>query len=651
MNLENLCERVWVAKDIHAKIALLESMESIQKQMLVPHYKELYDLLSLKESKLSFLLLVALEGASLFFDPSKKSPSLFEIDRVLAEFTAVDQFYKDIGGIVGYVLKVKKLLKGPAKDLSKVEYHLPYSESIVDEGVFVKHASTMGLAHLDRVALIVAAGGLGERLGLVDEQKQPLPVAYLPFMGHSLLEGIIRDLEGLEQLYFTTYGRKITIPIALMTSKEQKNEENIRELFKNHNYFGRPFSSIRIFSQISVPVLTVEGNFSARGPAAFLFNPSGHGAIWKTAEEAGIFTWLKEQRIEHLLLRQINNPIAALDHNILAFLGLAIRQKKSFGFFVCERIHGAAEGALVDMYEGDMHYITNIEYSELGQNSIQEGLANTNILYANLEQIRKILKTKSLFGPLLNMKSEVPHYMVSGSIEKVRGGRLESMMQNISEEMRVPRGESLPTLIVKNRRMKTMAAIKREYDPKVGPLESAEAACYTLLKNNYELLGRCTSEPLPFFLSLEEFLDKGPSLIFCYHPILGPLYEIIEKKVHLKNIAFGSMLQLELADFRSQNLQVKGSLLIEAIGGRCTLLHVSVDNLGIDRLKTISYCRGEIVHQESCHIIIEEGGELFVENVTFTGEHLIRVREGVHLTIRQGLEGELLFEERVAVPL
>jgi UDP-N-acetylglucosamine pyrophosphorylase len=641
MELEKLCKTIREMRDYNEKLCLLENLESVQAQMVLPHYQEIYSKLGSKEQKCAFLSLLVLEEGSLFFT-AQGTKSSVEIANELDKLVTVDRFYHDIGGLLGYVLQVKTLLRKSQKDLSNMEIRLPPSESIIDEGIFVKHASTFGLAHLDRVALIVTAGGLGARLGLVDDQEQPVPVASLPFMGRPLLEGIIRDLEGLEQLYFATYGHKIIIPMALMTSKEQKNEENIRALLKKHDYFGRPLSSIRIFSQISVPVLTIEGNFATPEPGKFLFHPSGHGALWKTAEETGIFRWLKEKRIEHLLLRQINNPLAALDHNLLAFLGLAIRQRKSFGFFVCERLQGAAEGALVHVHEKTKHYITNIEYSEL---QLQEGLANTNILYANLEQVREKLKTRSLFGPLLNMKSEVPHCLPCGTKQRIRGGRLESMMQNISEEMSAKKGEPLPTLVVKNRRKKTISAIKREYDPEQGPLETVEAACYSLLENNYELLARCTVEPLPSFFSLEEFLEKGPSIFFCYHPILGPLYEVIEKKLHAHSIAFGSMLQLEIANFRSHNLQLRGSLLIEGTGGRCVLNNVKVNNLGIDRVKTVSYCKGEIVQQESCRILIGEGGEILVENVTFSGDQWIEVPPETRLIVRQDTYGNLLYEK------
>lgn len=643
MQLEQLCKKLAAAKDRDDKLQMLAQLEDVRTQLSLSHYNNLYNALLSKEHKIAFLSMVALESAFLFFHTDKSMVPLPCAEAVLSELSQVDHFYDDIGGLIGYVAQVRRLLRSPRRDLSRVACYLPDSANVEEPGIFVKNAVTFGLAHLDQVAMVLTAGGLGERLGLVDEQKQPLPVAYLPFMGRSLLEGIIRDLEGLEQLYYVTYGRKIIIPLAIMSSKEQKNEENIRALFEKNHYFGRPSTSVRIFSQVSVPVLTVEGTFSVSAPAQFLFHPSGHGALWKTAEKAGVFSWLESQKISHLLLRQINNPIAALDYNFLAFLGLSIREKKGFGFFACERIEGAAEGALVDMHIGDQHCITNIEYSELQQSSVKEGLANTNILYANLSQIKGKLKNQSLFGPLLNMKSEVPCYLPSGEIRLVKGGRLESMMQNISEEFTGKIDETLPTIIVKNRRTKTIAAIKREYVADKNPLETAEAAYYTLLENNYELLAHCTSEPLPSFFSLKEFLEKGPSLIFCYHPMLGPLYEVIRKKLHLQNIAFGSFLELELADLESHNVRLRGSLSVQAIGGSCALRNVTVNNLGIDRVKTRSYCKGEIVHQECCRLIVGKGATLVIESVTLSGDQTIEVPANKHLTIHQERDGQPLF--------
>lgn len=55
------------------------------------------------------------------------------------------------------------------------------------------------------------AAGAGDRLGLTCEVTgEPLPAAMLPYCGRTMMEGLMRDLQAREYLYFRLTGRQVS---------------------------------------------------------------------------------------------------------------------------------------------------------------------------------------------------------------------------------------------------------------------------------------------------------------------------------------------------------------------------------------------------------------------------------------------------------
>ena len=52
--------------------------------------------------------------------------------------------------------------------------------------------------------------------------------------------------------------------------------------------------------------------------------------------------------------------------------------------------------------------------------------------------------------------------------------------------------------------------------------------------------------PLHQVFGVEEYLEKGPSFIFLYHPALGPLWDVISQKIRGGAMTPGSELVLEV---------------------------------------------------------------------------------------------------------
>ena len=588
-----------------------------------------------------------------------------KIRALLSQLVSVDRFYESIGGIVGYHAQVLKLLnqnqnlqapqsmnfaKAPGIDLA-----------VATPEVF--QSVSAGIAAIEEMGEIYPIGGLGSRLNLISKTGEPLPAACLPFGGRTLLEGLIRDVQAREFLYFRLFNRQVTIPIAMMTSFEKQNATRVEAICEKRGWFGRPKESFNLFTQISVPVVTQEGKWSMKAPLELNLQPGGHGALWKAAEERGVFFWFQAQEKHHVLIRQINNPIAGLDRGLLALVGRGKQEKKAFGFASCDRLPQTAEGVLVLVEEEGKQRLSNIEYTDFKRYGIEDVQssypANTNILYTNLSRILPIIKKNPLPGLILNMKNKEPVLTATGlQIEEV-GGRLESMMQNISDALHSSKGEGSSTFLTYNARRRTISATKKSHVPGGPLLETPEGAFYDLLFNAYELLASECGASLSPFCSPEAYLQTGPSHLFLYHPALGPLYNIISQKIRKPLLAEGSELQLEIADVYLENVSVDGSLLIFAknvLGhdsqgiiryshktGKCVLKNVCVKNRGINRKATRHYWKNRIKRHEAFKIILQGNSEFFAENIVFEGEHTITVPDGERWVASQDLSGQITF--------
>jgi hypothetical protein len=278
-----------------------------------------------------------------------------------------------------------------------------------------------GIEQLPTMGELYPVGGAGDRLQLTDaETEEPLPAAVLVFEGRTLLEGLIRDLQAREYLYYKLFGEQVTTPIAMMTSHEKDNHAYILDTIKENGWFGRPKESITCFIQHCVPVMSLEGHWLVDKPMQLILKPGGHGVIWKEALEQGVFNWYEGHCRKHLLVRQINNPIAGTDDALLAFTGIGCSRQKEFGFASCQRRVRSPEGVNVFCVKaGEDGYacsITNIEYTEFTKKGIadvpvdkekeySEYPANTNILFADIDRLRRHLKECTIPGLIINMNS------------------------------------------------------------------------------------------------------------------------------------------------------------------------------------------------------------------------------------------------------
>lgn len=621
----------------------------------------IFDSLSREKQKILMLLLEG-EKRSLIEDlensrqlhrlldhPAFSVPSFMNILDILHE---VNQFYREIGGVLGYQKKALSLLE-ESLDSSKGEsYHPPQFIDISRESNEAKKAYEKGIDALDFFAEIVPLGGAADRLHLVDdESKEELPAAKLSFLGISLLERIIRDIEARENLFFEKTGKKITTPIAMMTSMEKKNHLHILKMLEAKNYFGRPKESFRLFLQPLVPVLGENGDWILTEDFKLVLKPGGHGVLWKAAIASGIFKWFKGLGKTKAIVRQINNPIAGLDYGLLAFQGIGFSENKKFGFASCPRLVSSAEGVNVLIEKKGKITLSNIEYCDFKKFGIEDlplekgssfsrFSSNTNLLFVDLNAIEEAVKKCPFPGLLINMK--MGSFVDKGGARKRQVlGRLESTMQNIADVFEEPKTSSLQTketFITYNLRHKTISTTKKAYAEGKPLQETPEACLYDFVKASRELLERCHFN-LPSKKTVEEMTVEGPEFLFKYHPALGPIYERIQKKLQNGSFSQGSELELELSDCIIQNLNLDGSFraLAENITfekkAHLELQNVSVKNRGVLWSQSKPYWKGSFKREEECQIILKGRSKFIAKDVVLEGPFKLVIEDGMCMRV------------------
>lgn len=595
------------------------------------------------------------------------------IQNLLKDLYPVESFYQSIGGIVGYHATMLSLFANHTLPHEHKSYEQPEGISIALEDSSTCKYILEGLYALPYLAEIYPVGGAADRLQLVDTATHSfLPAAKLELCGRSLLEGLIRDLQAKEYLYFKLFGKQLTTPIAMMTSEEKNNHLHVLSICEQNKWFGRPKACFRFFQQPLVPALNVQGKWLQTQNSRILRKPGGHGMLWKTAIEQKIFAWLVSQGYTKILIRQINNPVASVDYGLLAFCGIGYQKNKQFGFASCLRLLEAAEGInVLCVNEKKQYCLTNIEYCDLEKyqmkdSPLKEGssysrfFSNTNILFADVKAIEEVTKKCPIPGMLVNQKRTC-FINKKGHLEECKIARLESMMQNIAECFSATQIEELGSFLSYNLRHKTISTVKKKSTKTSSLLETPEGCFYDILYNGYDLLKNRCDFSLPIFSSHQEYITKGPSTLFQYHPALGPLYTIIAQKIQSGHMTWGSELRLEIAEVQLENLHLDGVLHIMAehvIGhyledrlvysqqlGRCRLSNIRIKNQGIDHSSSNIYWKDQISYHQKCTITLKGNSYFIAENVEFTEEMHIEVEDGVCLQAFQEKD-QVIFQKR-----
>jgi UDP-N-acetylglucosamine pyrophosphorylase len=161
-------------------------------------------------------------------------------------------------------------------------------------------ARERGMAALEegRVAVVVAAGGQGTRLGSA-APKGMWPCG--PASGKPLLQW-----HAEKTLYWS---RKLgrAIPLVLMVS--EATEVATQRFLRWHDYFGLDPTWIKFACQASLPAVDAEGRFLLEDRDRIAVSPNGHGGVYRALRDAGLLDLLTDVGVQTLSYIQVDNPL------------------------------------------------------------------------------------------------------------------------------------------------------------------------------------------------------------------------------------------------------------------------------------------------------------------------------------------------------
>ncbi|MBX9923390.1 MAG: UTP--glucose-1-phosphate uridylyltransferase [Rhabdochlamydiaceae bacterium] len=680
-----LTESLKMARGIHSKLEVLDADPRVQNGKMPSGFSV--------ETEFVMKSLMAIGQYEVAFDPMGLSAEEKEIrsKQLLDSLHMIETFYEEIGGIVGYQFTLLQFLHQPKQRflVDKSRCHAPSGVDLSLPSEDLDEMIYYSIEKMDQLAEMYPVGGAADRLRLQDPETGTLiPAAMLSFNGQTLLGKLIEDLQVREYMYFKIKGKQILLPVAMMTSKEKNNHDQILQLCEKSHWFFRPKEKFSFFCQPLVPVVSREGNWIVPDSMRPLMKPGGHGVIWKLARDSGVISWLAKQGASKAIVRQINNPVSSEDYHLMAFSGYGLKEDKRFGFASCERQVKASEGINVlveeEKEEGFSYTLTNIEYCDFSTYNIQDEPAiaggrfskfpsNTNLLFVDLPSILEALEKSPLPGMLVNMK-KIQVASQEGKFSEKEVARLEATMQNVADSFQkhsptrlsVEEFSGLDSYITFNKRQKTISATKKEFALGSSLLETPEGCFSDVLANTRDLLEDYCEFQLPLLKGQSENFAR-PSFLFHYHPALGPMYSTIAKKLHKGFIKEGGELRLQIAECEIKNISVQGSLWVQAervmgeideagilqysdLVGRCTLKNVTVVNRGIDYSQENIFWKPLLYRLESCHILLKGCSEFYAENITLEGDLQIVVEDGWRVTAKQE-KGKLSFvKERIEAP-
>ncbi len=161
----------------------------------------------------------------------------------------------------------------------------------------------------NRVAVLIVAGGQGSRLGF-SGPKGKFPIS--PVKRKPLFQIFAESIRALEMRHGAL------IPLLMMTSEE--NDQETREFFETHDFWGLEKKRVYFFNQAFLPTLTLDGKLSLRDDTHLVANPDGHGGSLKALSESGLLKDLVGKGYEELFYCQVDNPLVKIADPI--FLGL-----------------------------------------------------------------------------------------------------------------------------------------------------------------------------------------------------------------------------------------------------------------------------------------------------------------------------------------
>ena len=510
----------------------------------------------------------------------------------LQNLTRINHSYP--GGLPGYISNARKLLaeaKTGGNPFEGFEPHHPDAVDLTHLDKTYDHFEALGQTRFEKTAVVLVAGGLGERLGYSGIK---LDIAVEVTETTTYLAHYAACLKAME----ARMANPRPVPLIIMVSEDTR-AKTIASLEANHS-FGLKKEQIHILEQEPVPAIADnEGHLALAGKYKLILKPHGHGDIHMLLHSSGLAAKLHRQGIEHLVFIQDTN--GQVFNAIPAALGVSAEKQFDFNSIAVNRIPGEAVGGLAKLVKGSTELTLNVEYNQLepllratispdGDVPNEQGFSlfpgNINILIIRLSTYVKILdRTQGIIAEFVN-----PKYTDATKNTFKSPTRLETMMQDLpklfgsNEKVGVSIFDRHWAFSANKNNLKDAAAKHTAG----GPPESGATA-----ESDFYLAGRMKLtaagmkvETAPQKLILGIPFTSGPRVLL--HPSFAMTLAEVREKIKGGSIAGDATLILDGPHITLENVEITaGSALIvrACADARVTLKNLTIDNGGFELIK------------------------------------------------------------------
>ncbi len=376
-------------------------------------------------------------------------------ERLLGEIDKTDFSHIDINAEPQEVANDIRPLD--AMTVSEIEQHRDEFEQIGLDAI-----------RAGKVACVLLAGGQGTRLG-ADGPKGAYNV------------GLTRDLYIFEcqinNIKNAADKAGCPIPLAVMTS--DKNDEQTRAFFEEHDFFGYDRDHVDFFIQEMAPSTDYEGKVYLEAKDHISLSPNGNGGWFKSLAASGIADRYRAEGVEWINVYAVDNVLQKMADPV--FVGATIQSGCEIGAKVISKAAPDEKVGVMCLKDGRPSIV---EYYELTDEMMELKNAdgrlayNWGVILNYLLDLNALFRNADLNMPYHVVEKKIPHLDESGNLikpESPNGYKFETLILDMISMM----NGCLPFEVI---REKEFAPVKNLHG-----IDSVDSARELLKANGVEL--------------------------------------------------------------------------------------------------------------------------------------------------------------------
>ncbi len=258
-------------------------------------------------------------------------------------------------------------LIGKGGNITRGEFSVPPAVELAEIASRKDEFEAAGLEALKKgeVAAVLLAGGMGTRLGF-DLPKGCFNVG----LTHELyiFECLINNLMDVVKK------AGCFIPLYIMTS--EKNDENTRNFFEEHDYFGYDKNFVKFFIQDMACAVDYDGKLLLEEEGRLATSPNGNGGWFASMVKAGLTKDLHAKGVKWINIFAVDNVLQRIADPV--FVGATILGNYQAGSKVVRKVEPAEKMGLLCLEDG---HPSIVEYYEMSKEMSEAKAADGSLLY------------------------------------------------------------------------------------------------------------------------------------------------------------------------------------------------------------------------------------------------------------------------------